>query len=193
MSVCALFLKDLDPNMQDSTVLYYHFDTRSFAPQPPKVKIRKRFCCSTIELEEPKQTATAERSVQFFQGILQISYPNNLEMKNITTLTAGIYRNILQKISKIEETRRNPTPISEAKSDKETPISPSHSKKTLTPQTPSQYEETKWFKSIATSPDIDITNEIPLFSKSLIIKTLYRARLGCVNFNHAASPIEENV
>jgi hypothetical protein len=22
---------------------------------------------------------------------------------------------------------------------------------------------------------------------------LYRARLGCVNFNHAASPIEENV
>ncbi len=26
-----------------------------------------------------------------------------------------------------------------------------------------------------------------------IIRLLYRARLGCVNFNHAASPIEENV
>lgn len=31
------------------------------------------------------------------------------------------------------------------------------------------------------------------FKKMVEIIDIYRARLGCVNFNHAASPIEENV
>jgi hypothetical protein len=35
--------------------------------------------------------------------------------------------------------------------------------------------------------------EMKRHHKHILYIILYRARLGCVNFNHAASPIEENV